>query len=332
MHIRNHRQIHQQAAQALAAAHNPRKIALYYGAASVGLAVLATVISVWLNNGISESGGLGGIGLRSVLDTGQTFLPLLQLAISSCLGLGYQYTMLNIVRGKPVDAGSLAEGFRRFGPLFGASALQFAIYMILGIVSMYVGVFIFLMTPFANAFVSMVEPMIASGSILSDPSVMMNDAQILAAAESLKGALWIYLAVFALLVTPVYFRFRMTLFALADDPRRGGVIALLQSRRMLRRNCLHLLKLDLSMWWYYLAQLVAGAVCYGDVLLPLVGITLPFTATFSYYLFFALSLVLQMLLYCFALNRVTAVYAVAYDVLRESAEASVQQMVPHNPA
>ena len=332
MHIRNHREIRQKAAQALATAHNPGKIALFYGVTSVGLAVLATVVSVWLNNGISESGGLGGIGLRSVLDTGQTFLPLLQLAISSCLGLGYQYAMLNIVRGKPADTGSLTEGFRRFGPLFGASALQFAIYMILGIVSMYASIFIFLMTPFANEFVSMVEPMIASGSILNDPTVMMSDAQILAATESLEGALWIFAAVFALLVIPVYFRFRMTMFALADEPRRNGIVALLQSRRMLRRNCFHLLKLDVTMWWYYLAQLIAGAVCYGDVLLPLVGITLPWDTNFSYYLFFALSLVLQMLLYCFALNRVTAVYAVAYDVLRESAEASVRQMIPQNPA
>ncbi len=332
MHIRNRREIRLQADRALADACNPGKIALFYGLFNVGLALVTTLISVWLNNGISESGGLGGIGLRSVLDTGQTFLPIVQMVISACLGLGYQYAILNIVRRKSADTRSLLEGFRRFAPLFGANALQFLIYILLGILSMYASISIFLATPLANEFLALAEPLVASGSVLNDPSVLMNDAQILAMAESLKGSLWIFAAVFALLVIPVYFRFRMTAFILADDPCRPGFVALLQSRRLLRRNCINLLKLDLSLWWYYLAQLLAAAVCYGDTLLPAVGIALPWDATFSFYFFFAVYLILQMLIYCFALNRVTAVYAVAYDALKESAEASVRQMIPQNPA
>ena len=75
--------------------------------------------------------------------------------------------------------------------------------------------------------------------------------------------------------------------------------------------------MDLSLWWFYAALLVISLVCYGDLLLPLLGISFPWTDTVSYYLFYILSLALQFALYVFATNRVNAVYAVAYDALME---------------
>ena len=120
-----------------------------------------------------------------------------------------------------------------------------------------------------------------------------------------------------MLLVPLYYRFRMVTFALADDPRRGAIHAIAKSRHLMRRNCFALFRLDLTLWWFYAAQLVISLVCYGDMLLPMIGVTFPWSDTFSYYLFFALSLALQMALYYFGMNRVYAVYAVAYDALME---------------
>ena len=63
-------------------------------------------------------------------------------------------------------------------------------------------------------------------------------------------------------------------------------------------------------------------------MLSLIGVTFPWSDTVSYYLFYALYLLMQLALYYFGMNRVYAVYAVAYDALMEDLpqpELPVQQ-------
>ena len=130
------------------------------------------------------------------------------------------------------------------------------------------------------------------------------------------------------MVLPLYYRMRMVDFALVDDPGRGAFHAIVKSRQLMRRNCFALFRLDLSLWWFYAAQVVISLVYYGDLLLSLIGVTFPWNDTVSYYLFYALYLVMQLALYYFGMNRVYAVYAVAYDALMEDLpqpELPVQQ-------
>ena len=117
----------------------------------------------------------------------------------------------------------------------------------------------------------------------------------------------------------------MVTFCLADNPRQGALAAMAQSRRLLRGNCFALFRLDLSLWWFYLASLVINLLCYGDVLLPMIGVSFPWSSTVSFYAFFILSLAAQVALNYFAMNRVYAVYAVAYDALLD------QQQPPKYP-
>ena len=84
---------------------------------------------------------------------------------------------------------------------------------------------------------------------------------------------------------------------------------------MMKRNGFALFRLDLSLWWYFLLTALASAVGYGDVLLPMVGITLPWPETVSYFLFYGLFLVIQFAIYYFFGNRVGITYALAYDSL-----------------
>ena len=77
-----------------------------------------------------------------------------------------------------------------------------------------------------------------------------------------------------------------------------------------------LFKLDVRLWWYYGAEILASFLCYGDVLLPMVGIRLPIRDTVSYYLFFVLYLAAQFAVYYFLRNPAETAYAIAYDSIR----------------
>ena len=99
---------------------------------------------------------------------------------------------------------------------------------------------------------------------------------------------------------------------------------------MMRRNRFALLRLDLSLWWFYLLQVVIVLVGYGDMLLPLLGITLPLSDSANSLLCFGLSLALQFVIYLLTMNRVAVTYATAYDALLPKEQTA--QKAPQTPA
>ena len=315
MNIRNRRAIHETAVNALDRASDARRIILIYGGICCGLSLLATVISVLLGDRISGAGGLSNIGLRSVLSTGQSVLPLINVLITSCLSLGYHIAILSFTRGYDASPLTLKSGFRYFGAVLRTLMVQWLVYLLLGIGALYASSFLFMATPYSEAFIQIMDPYLANVSL---DGLVLDGPLADAAMGALIPMLWIYLAVLMVLILPVYYRFRMVDFCLADDPQNGALYALTKSRFLMRRNCFALFRLDLTLWWFYAAQVLISLVCYGDLLLPMLGVTFPWSDTFSYYLFFGLSLLIQLALYWFGMNRATAVYAVAYDALQEN--------------
>ena len=321
MDIHNRRAIHHTARERLAAAPgNPGSIALWYTLICSVMALTVTVLTAILTDRIADTGGLGNMGLRSLLSTGQTILPIAQAIITTCLTLGYHHALLATLRGAPANPRELAFGFRQFGPMLRAALFQGLLYLSYGMISMYLATMIFMATPMAASFNAIMQPLMESGSVLS-AQMAVNESVMLAASESLQPMLWIWAGLFLVLFLPAYYGFRMTAFCIADNPRRGALAALNQSKLLLRRNRFALFRLDLTMWWFYVLQFLISLVCYGDVLLPMLGVTLPFSATVSYYLFFVLSLVLQIVTYYFLMNRVYAAYAVVYEGLIAPPEA-----------
>lgn len=320
MNIRNRREIHSTAVQSLAnAPGRPQQAVMIYAGISCIMSLLSAVISFALNNQIAETGGLSNMGLRSMLSTIQSILPVVQIVVTSCLGLGYHMAVLNVARGQYTGPETLLAGFRRLGPLLRTTILQSLIYLGIGIGAMYLSTYIFLMLPLSEGFYEIMMPLMNSASIL-ESGITMDDATLAAAANELAPMMWIFLAIFLIAFLPIYYQHRMVMFCLADEPRPGAFRTLRASCRMMRRNCFALLKLDLSFWWYYLLQTVVTVVCYGDVLLPMFGITLPWSGTVSYFVFYILSLALQFVVYCFFMNRVNVTYAVAYETLRPKPE------------
>lgn len=317
MNIRDRREIRLSASHALANnAGNPQAVAWVYGGIVCGMALLGTILSYVLNVRIADTGGLSNMGLRTVLSTAAEILPIVQTVVGFCLELGYLVLMLRVARGgNSVYPRDLTGGIRRFGALVRALILQYLIYIALAVAATYLSSQIFLLLPAADAFMEVVAPLTESLTVMS-PDLVLDDATLAAAMETMIPMFWILGVLLLVFLIPVSYRFRMVAYCIADADHPGARLALHESRKMMKGNCFALFRLDLDFWWYYLLQVVVTLVCYGDTLLPLLGIALPFNETVSFFGFLILSLALQLLLYVRFMNHVTVTYATAYDALR----------------
>ncbi len=315
MDIRNVKELKAFSAQRLENAPAQKRIVLIYAGTMTLMAVLVTLIQFLLGQQIGQTGGLGGLGLRSVLSAAQLVLPMVESMVAMCLGLGYLASMLRVARGQYVSPQTLRLGFDRFWPLLRLTLIESILCIGLAMAALYASTFLFLMTPLSRGAMELLMPLVSQTTVL-DPNLLLDEGLYYQLTEALMPVVWIFLAVFLLAAVPVLFRYRLAEYVLIDRPGLGALAAMRESRKMLRRNCMNLLRVDLSLWWYYAAVLAATVIGYGDQLLPLIGVALPWSATVSYYVFYGLYQVLQLLV-CLALrNRVETTYALAYDSLR----------------
>lgn len=329
MNIRDRRAIHQAASERLDRARGPMgRILLIYLGISIGLSLVSAFLSVFLSDRIANTGGLGNMGLRSILSTGQTILPLVQALVVMGLEMGYCMAAVGVSREQAVSTDTLWGAFRRFFPLLRAMILQGLVYFAVGMMSMYLSAYIFVMLPVSAQFREIIAPILESVTVLSS-NITLDEATIMQAAAAMLPVFWIFLGLFLLLFIPLCYQYRMVIYRLIDQPRPGAFRALYESRVMMRRNRFALFKLDLTFWWFYLLQVISVVICYSDILLPSLGITLPISSTVSYFLFMILSLALQGVVYYFAMNKVAVTYAVAYESLLPK-EAPVQPPVVAN--
>lgn len=308
MDIRNRRELKTLAKDRLAqASFNPKLLMLMHCGISVALTLVLSLLDHLLENQIGGTGGLSGIGTRAILETAQSVLWFAQIAALPFWQIGYVFAVLRMSRGQAVSPGSLLEGFRKFGPVLRLRISLTFLYGGLFIVASYIASTIFSLTPLA-------QPMM-------DAMALGTEEALLAAMESCSGPLaLILLAVLAVIGIPYVYRLRMAEFALMDAPKAGARAAVRNSRLMMRRNRWNLFRLDLSFWWFYLLEVILYLVAYGDLLLPMVGVTLPWSATASYYLFLILCYLGQLLLYCWRGNEIQVTYAVAYETLKPKQE------------
>ena len=115
---------------------------------------------------------------------------------------------------------------------------------------------------------------------------MIDDAAYLQLMQAMAPCFVICGILVLILGGPIFYSFRMTNYVIIDKPGMGALMALRESKKMMRGNRLQLLKLDISLWWYYLASAAAMAVCYGDVLLPLLGVELPVSGAVVFFGFY----------------------------------------------
>ena len=96
---------------------DPKKLILIHSGALLALTLLLTVVDYLLEKGIGTTGGLSGMGLRSVLETVQTTLYVAQAVVLPFWQIGYVFVTMKLARGEQTGMTGLLEGFRRFGPV-----------------------------------------------------------------------------------------------------------------------------------------------------------------------------------------------------------------------
>ena len=304
------RSLHQSArAQLSAASGTPKPVVLIYAAVSSLLALAATLVSLLLSDRIADTGGLSNLGLRSILSTIQYILPIVQVLVMMTMDLGYLRAMLNITRGFPARNRDLTHGFYLFWPLLRTIIMQYVVYFGIIFLSIYASSFIFSVLPLSRNFYAVMEPYFSG-------TLVMDQAAALQAFPTMIPFLVICLVVCCALLLPKIYQFRMTFYCLLDSSRPGALAALGQSRMMMQGNRMRLFRLDLDFWWFYALEILITLVCYGDLLLPMLGVSFPWSATVSYFLFYLLSLVLQVTVYYFFMNRVHVTYAAFYETIR----------------
>lgn len=316
MDIRNTRQLKEFAAQRLENAREGQKIVLIYTAIALAVTALVTIVNYCLGLRIDRTSGLGSMGTRSMLSTVQTLLPIAQSLFLMCLELGYLSAMLRVARGQYASPNGLRLGFDRFWVLLRCKLLQGLIYFGIGIASVYAATMVYVFSPLSASAMELLTPMISAAAASGETAITLDDAVYVQLMSAMTPALILCAVVFLAAAAPFFYRYRMADYILIDRPGTGALAALRESRYMMRGHRVQLLRLDLSLWWFYAAMLLTTVVCYGDLLLPALGVFLPISDTAAYFVFFAVYLAVTFAVYYFLRNRVEVTYALAYDSLR----------------
>ena len=315
MDICNTSEIKAAALRRLTDAGQAKRIAAIYAGVTLGLSALVTILGLVLEAMMSGTTGLGGMGRRTILSSVQSMLPWVVGLITMCVELGYQAAMLRVARGQYASPQTLRLGFDRFWVLLRCILLEGVILFAIAFGGIYIATMLFMLTPFSGRVMEVLSPVLENVTLLS-PEMVLDEALYDQLMQAMIPAFVMCAIVVAAAAIPVLYRLRMARFVIIDKPGIGALAALRESRKMMKGNCLRLVKLDIILWPYYIGCVFASLLCYGDVLLPMMGARFPWSDTVSYYLFFALYLAVQFAVYYFLRNQAEVAYSIAYDSIR----------------
>lgn len=295
-----------------------RRVVLLHALPALLLPILVMAINLFLEGQLAGTGGLSGIGMRSTLETIQTVLSSAIRILLPFWQLGLIFNAIQISRGHTAQPQNLFEGFRRWGAALRLMLLRTIRYTSEIILGIFFGSLLYSATPMSNNMTKVIS------EISSDPTFAQATAEELIAALTARLGFWdialsyiLCIAGAAVLTVPLFYRYRMSDYALLDSEKPGAYQALRQSMLMMQGNRVGLFKLDLHFWWYYLLLLIATAASYGDLILPALGVNFPFSQEWAYMIFAIFSAILQFILYYLFCGQVETTYACVYESLKK---------------
>lgn len=303
-----------------------RKLVLLYCGVIAALSLGSNGLHLLLDDQIGTTGGLDGVGLRSVLQTIQEVLGYINMFFTPFWSAGFLYAMVNMVRGESPKGTDLLEGFRRFGRILMSTLYEAALTISLAVSTFFLAMLIFGFTPMADEFTELMTP------VLSDPNLYLADGTFntaLIPAEAITtGSIPLICIWMVLLFTVCVYMsycFRMAPYLMMER-KIGGVAALFESRRLMRGHKWQMLKLDLRFWWYHGLGMVVSVVCYLDVILALLGVPVPFGEMTMYFLTLGAYCVLLTALYLWKKCDVDAAYVLAYEAIAHPVADAVAEV------
>lgn len=290
------------------------KISAIHAGIFAGVALAVTIIYYLLEKGIAQTGGLSGMGMRSILQTVATVLSTANSVLAPFWNLGFWFVALLWVRKQPAQFGDLLAGFRRFGAYLRLLLNRGLLTMVIGFVSVYISSYIYMLTPWSDSVVEFAQSSGLDMNVANELMAQMDMAQMDALLFDMIPMLVIWLVLLVVLALPMLYKFRMAEFFLLDDRQMGTLRAMFSSAQMLRKRRFRLFLLDLRFWWYYGLQVLCLVIYSADIWLPMLGIAFPegIAATLCLYVLYLVGL---FLVQTFLRPQVQTAYALAYEQL-----------------
>lgn len=285
-----------------------RKSVLIHSAVTVGISLLLMLI-IYLSQNIAPEGGLSNLGTQTLLETGQTLLQFINMIAVPFWNAGLIFCTIKLIRKQDQSAFALTEGFRRWGPIAGSLLFRALIYFGLSFACSFASSIPISMLPFPPSILEELTAFMEAPTFPLSPGVQIFFILYFV----------LYMASICIFLIPRVYAHRLTIYQIMDNEPCSGLQAVLQSRILMKGYRRKLLLLDLSFWWFYLLELLAGLLSMGDLLLEAAGIVLPIPAEVAAWLFPIAALVAQLVLYCTAKPMLAATYGAFYqNILDES--------------
>lgn len=285
---------------------NAHQLVLIHTGAVVLLSLISSGLHIYLDEQIGSTGGLNGLGTRSILQTLQAMLQYATTLFSPFWTAGFLTVAMIWAADQQPRQKDLLYGFRRFGSVVSYELMLGLMTFFLMMGTGYAAGMVFTFTPYANKLVSLLEPFISTGTL--DLSLVPMDQLM----DAYFPFLVMWLVVMIPVLTVFLYSLRLGMYFLLDHPGMSALRAMATSAAAMRGRKMQMFKLDLSFWWYYLLEFLLVIVCYLDMILPVLGVQLPFNATVAYFVFLALYGILQLGLHLWKKPELETSYALAY--------------------
>ena len=289
------------------------KLVLLYCGVMALLGLGSNGLNLYLDSQIGQTGGLSGMGLRSILQTIQSVLNYVNMFFGPFWSAGFLLAMLGMTRGTAPQLGDLTGGFRRFGRILAGIFFEILVIILVLVGSVNLASIIFSLLPAGAEFARMMEPVLADPNLITPDGLMNLDLIPVDALQT--GMIWMTCLALPLFL-PVYiwlsYGFRMATYLMVERPI-GGIRAHFESLRLMRGHKWQIFKLDLSFWWFHVLAALIAVVGYLDVVLVLVGVEVPINEMVLFFGTLAAYFVLLTGLYLWKKCDVDAAYVLAFE-------------------
>ena len=273
-----------------------------------------------LDEQIGKTGGLSGMGTRSMLQTVQTVLQAANTVVMPFWNIGFLFVAIQWARNRKAQTKDLLTGFLRCGPYLRLSILKILLMILVLVICANLSSILFMLTPAYENMLSLMG-VTDTTALLMDMDSFYTSLETMsletqqALLHSMIPLVVIWAVISLVLLVPVLYRLRMAEFLILDHPGMGALEALARSMRMTYRRVLRLLRLDLHFWWYYVLSFLCAVISYGEVFLGLAGVELPVPAITLSFATYILYIVSYFALQTLSRPKVATAYAALYDIL-----------------
>ena len=274
------------------------------------------------------------MGTIVILQTMQTVLQWANTILAPFWNLCFLYVTLLWARDKYARREDLLTGFRRISPYIGLILLRGVLIGAVLIVAIYASSSVFMMLPASQTITDIAVQTNMDAEAMTEYLNQMTDAQTWELLQSMIP-MFIISAVLAIaIMVPLMYRFRLAEYVILNQKGIRALPAMIISATLLRRRCWKLFKLDLHLWWYYALKVLCILLCYLELILGAMGITLPMGADGAAFAAYGLYLAGLLVVETLFRPQVQTAYGVLYETcvaagpVQKKAVPSKPQNVP----